>query len=56
MRKFADQGLLLADAAPAHVAERDGYRSLIRIDERDFRAVEASRRGRLKLVVPSNTR
>ncbi len=40
MRKFADQGLQLADAALAHVADRDGYGSLITIDERDFRAVE----------------
>lgn len=52
MRKFADQDLQLADAALAHVAERDGYRTLITLDERDFRAVEASRRGRLKLIVP----
>lgn len=56
MRKFADQDLQLADAALAHVAERDGYQTLITLDERDFRAVEASRRGRLKLVVPSSSR
>jgi predicted nucleic acid-binding protein len=52
MRKFADQELQLADAALVHVAERDGYAALITIDERDFRAVESSRRGRLKLIVP----
>ena len=56
MRKFADQDLQLADAALAHVAERDGYRTLITLDERDFRAVEASRRGRLTLIVPANAR
>ena len=52
MRKFADQDLQLADAALVHVAERDGYATLITIDERDFRAVEAERRGRLRLLVP----
>ena len=56
MRKFADQDLQLADAALVHVAERDGYRTLITLDERDFRAVEASRRGRLKLIIPSSSR
>ena len=56
MRKFADQDLQLADAALVHVAERDGYATLITIDERDFRAVEAARRGRLKLIVPSSPR
>ncbi len=56
MRKFADKNLQLADAALAHVAERDGYQTLITLDERDFRAVEASRRGRLKLIVPSSSR
>ena len=52
MKKFADQDLQLADAALVHVAERDGYSTLITIDERNFRAVEAARRGRLKLIVP----
>jgi predicted nucleic acid-binding protein len=56
MKKFADQDLQLADAALAHVAQRDGYQTLIMIDERDFRAIEASRRGRLKLIVPSSRR
>jgi predicted nucleic acid-binding protein len=56
MRKFADQELQLADAALVHVAHRDGYSALITIDERDFRAVEASRRGRLKLIIPSSSR
>jgi hypothetical protein len=54
MLKFADQELQLADAALVHVAERDGYETLITIDERDFRAVESARRGRLKLLVPSS--
>jgi hypothetical protein len=56
MRKFADQELQLADAALVHVADRDGYAAIITIDERDFRAVEASKRGRLKLIVPSSPR
>ena len=56
MRKSADQGLQPADAALVHVAERDGHPALITIDERDFRAVETSRRGRLKLIVPSSPR
>lgn len=56
MRKFADQDLQLADAALAHVAKRDGYQTLITLDERDFRAIEASRRGQLKLIVPSSSR
>ncbi len=52
MRKFADQNLQLADAALVHGPERDSYQTLITLDERDFRAVEAARRGRLKLIVP----
>ena len=56
MRRFADQELQLADAALVHVAERDGYQDLITIDERDFRAVEASRKGRLKLIIPDSRR
>jgi predicted nucleic acid-binding protein len=51
LRKYRDQRLQLADAALLHLSARDGFDAILTLDERDFRAVAAARRGRLKVVV-----
>lgn len=51
LKKYRDQRLQLADAALLHLSARDGIETIVTLDERDFRAVAAARKGRLKVVV-----
>lgn len=56
MAKYRDLPMDLADAALVHVAERDGYRRVFTIDERDFAVYRVGGRERLTVLPPPGRR
>jgi predicted nucleic acid-binding protein len=50
MKRYASCGLQLADAALAHLAEREGIRTVFTIDRRDFSIIRLKRNRALKLL------
>ena len=50
MRRYADAGLQLADAALAHLAEREGIRTVFTLDRRDFSIIRLKRNRPLRII------
>jgi predicted nucleic acid-binding protein len=50
MRRYEDAGLQLADAALAHLAERENIRTIFTLDRRDFSIIRLKRNRSLKLI------
>jgi predicted nucleic acid-binding protein len=50
MAKYRDQPMDLADAALVHVAERDGYRRILTLDERHFATYRIGGRERFTVL------
>jgi len=50
MRRYESIGLQLADAALAHLAEREGIRTVFTIDRRDFSIIRLKRNRTLRLI------
>jgi predicted nucleic acid-binding protein len=50
MRRYEDAGLQFADAALAHLAERENIRTIFTTDRRDFSIVRLKRNRALRLV------
>jgi predicted nucleic acid-binding protein len=50
MRRYENTGLDLADAAIAHLAEREGIRTVFTVDRRDFSIIRLKRNRALKLI------
>ena len=50
MEKYRDLPMDLADAALVRVAEREGIRRVLTLDQRDFRAYRLARKGRFTLL------
>ena len=50
MRRYEDAGLQFADAALAHLAERDNIRTVFTTDRRDFSIIRFKRNRMLKLL------
>jgi predicted nucleic acid-binding protein len=51
MRRYEDAGLDLADATLAHLAEREGIRTVFTLDRRDFSIIRL-RRNRVLTIMP----
>ena len=50
MKRYADTGVQLADAALAHLAERENIRTIFTLDRRVFSIIRLKRNRSLKLV------
>jgi predicted nucleic acid-binding protein len=50
MRRYQSAGLQLADAALAHLAEREGIRRVFTIDRRDFSIIRLKRNRTLTII------
>jgi predicted nucleic acid-binding protein len=50
MRRYEDAGLQFADAALAHLAERENLRTIFTTDRRDFSIIRLKRNRALKLI------
>ena len=50
MRRYEDSGIQLADAALAHLAEREDIRTVFTLDRRDFSIIRLKRNRTLKLL------
>ena len=50
MRRYADAGLQLADAALAYLAEREKIRTIFTLDRRDFSIIRLKRNRALRLI------
>jgi predicted nucleic acid-binding protein len=50
MRRYENIGLQLADAALAHLAEREGIRTVFTLDRRDFSIIRLKRNRVLRLI------
>ncbi len=50
MRRYQSAGLQLADAALAHLAEREGIRRVFTIDRRDFSIIRLKRNRALTII------
>jgi predicted nucleic acid-binding protein len=50
MARYRDLPMDLADAALVHVAQRDGYRRVFTLDQRDFAVYRVSGRERFTLL------
>jgi predicted nucleic acid-binding protein len=50
MKRYADTSLQLADAALAHLAERESIRTLFTLDRRDFSIIRLKRNRTLRLI------
>jgi uncharacterized protein len=50
MRRYESAGLQLADAALAHLAERENIRTVFTTDRRDFSIIRLKRNRTLKLL------
>lgn len=50
MRRYEDTGLQFADAALAHLAEREGIRTVFTTDRRDFSILRLKRNRTLRLI------
>jgi predicted nucleic acid-binding protein len=51
MRRYEDTGLQFADAALAHLAEREGIRTVFTLDRRDFSIIRL-KRNRMLTIIP----
>jgi uncharacterized protein len=51
MRRYEEAGIQLADAALAHLADRDGIRTVFTLDRRDFSIIRL-KRNRLLRIIP----
>lgn len=51
MRRYEDIGLQLADATLAHLADREGIRTVFTLDRRDFSIIRL-KRNRLLRIIP----
>ena len=50
MRRYEDAGLQLADAALAHLAERENIRTVFTLDRRDYSIIRLKRNRALRLI------
>ena len=50
MKKYRDLPMDLADAALVRVAEREGLRQVLTLDQRDFNVYRLPRKGRFTLL------
>jgi predicted nucleic acid-binding protein len=50
MRRYEDSGLQLADAALAHLAERESIRTIFTTDRRDFSIIRLRRNRALRII------
>ena len=50
MRRYEDAGIQFADAALAHLAEREGIRTVFTTDRRDFSIIRLKRNRSLRLI------
>ena len=50
MRRYEDSGLQFADAALAHIAERENIRTIFTIDRRDFSIIRLKRNRALRMI------
>lgn len=50
MRRYEDAGLQLADAALAHLAEREGISTVFTLDRRDFSIIRLKRKRPLTII------
>jgi uncharacterized protein len=50
MRRYEDAGLQLADAALAHLAERESIRTVFTTDRRDFSIIRLKRKRPLRII------
>jgi predicted nucleic acid-binding protein len=50
MRRYEDAGIQFADAAIAHLAEREGIRTVFTTDRRDFSIIRLKRNRTLRLL------
>ena len=50
MRRYEDAGIQFADAALAHLAERENIRTVFTTDRRDFSIIRLKRNRTLKLL------
>jgi predicted nucleic acid-binding protein len=50
MRRYEDSGLQFADAALAHLADREGIRTVFTLDRRDFSIIRLKRNRTLRLI------
>jgi predicted nucleic acid-binding protein len=50
MRRYEDAGLQFADAALAHLADREGLRTVFTLDRRDFSILRLKRNRALRLI------
>jgi len=50
MKRYESAGVQLADAALAHLAERDGVRTVFTTDRRDFSIIRLKRNRSLRLI------
>jgi predicted nucleic acid-binding protein len=50
MRRYEDSGIQLADAALAHLAERENIRTVFTLDRRDFSIIRLKRNRTLKII------
>ena len=50
MRRHEDSGIQLADAALAHLAEREDIRTVFTLDRRDFSIIRLKRNRMLKII------
>ena len=50
MRRYEDIGLQLADATLAHLADREGIRTIFTLDRRDFSIIRLKRNRLLRLI------
>jgi predicted nucleic acid-binding protein len=50
LRRYRSSGLQLADAALAHLADREGIRTLFTLDRRDFSILRLRRNRALRLI------
>ena len=50
MRRYEDSGIQFADAALAHLAERENIRTIFTLDRRDFSIIRLKRNRALRLI------
>jgi hypothetical protein len=50
MRRYEDSGIPLADAALAHLAERESIRTVFTLDRRDFSIIRLKRNRTLRII------
>lgn len=50
LRRFEDAGIQFADAALAHLADREGLRTVFTLDRRDFSIIRLKRNRTLRII------